>query len=64
MIREEHRWGYVILTIDRPERMNAMSFDVMVPLRETLDRIRADNETRVVVIGDDHHPARLGVLVR
>src|SRR5881227_2883885 len=39
-----------LVTLDRPERMNAMAFDVMVPLRETLEQISADNDIRVVVL--------------
>src|SRR3954466_2903464 len=39
-----------LVTLDRPERMNAMAFDVMVPLRETLEQISADNDVRVVVL--------------
>jgi enoyl-CoA hydratase len=39
-----------LVTLNRPERMNAMAFDVMIPFRETLERISQDNETRVVVL--------------
>jgi enoyl-CoA hydratase len=39
-----------LVTMNRPERMNAMAFDVMVPLRESLREISFDNETRVVVL--------------
>jgi enoyl-CoA hydratase len=39
-----------LITLNRPERMNAMSFDVMVPFRETLEKVSADNDTRVVVL--------------
>jgi enoyl-CoA hydratase len=39
-----------LVTLDRPERMNAMAFDVMVPLRETLEGIASDNDVRVVVL--------------
>lgn len=38
------------VTLNRPERMNAMAFDVMVPLREELEEINRDNDTRVVVL--------------
>jgi enoyl-CoA hydratase len=38
------------ITLNRPERMNAMAFDVMVPLRDTLREVSFDNETRVVVL--------------
>jgi len=39
-----------LVTLNRPERMNSMSFDVMVPLREALKEISDDNEVRVVVL--------------
>ncbi len=39
-----------LITLNRPERMNAMAFDVMVPLREELERISDDNSVRAVVL--------------
>lgn len=39
-----------VVTLNRPDRMNAMAFDVMVPLREQLERIANDNDTRVVIL--------------
>ncbi|WP_280296718.1 enoyl-CoA hydratase [Nocardia abscessus] len=39
-----------LVTLNRPERMNAMAFDVMIPLREALEQVRADNDIRVVVL--------------
>src|ERR1700722_5950203 len=39
-----------LVTLNRPERMNAMSFDVMIPFCEALQRISHDHDTRVVVI--------------
>lgn len=38
------------ITLNRPERMNAMAFDVMLPFAEELRRVANDNDTRVVVI--------------
>jgi enoyl-CoA hydratase len=38
------------VTLNRPERMNAMSFDVMLPFRRALEEISHDNDTRVVVV--------------
>jgi enoyl-CoA hydratase len=38
------------VTLNRPERMNAMAFDVMLPFRAALQEVSADNDTRVVVI--------------
>jgi enoyl-CoA hydratase len=39
-----------VVTLNRPERMNSMSFDVMVPLRDTLRSLADDNDVRVVVL--------------
>ena len=47
---ERARDAVALVTLDRPERMNAMAFDVMVPLREALEEVSADNEVRVVVL--------------
>jgi enoyl-CoA hydratase len=47
---ETPRPGIALVTLDRPERMNAMAFDVMVPLREALEQISFDNTVRVVVL--------------
>jgi len=38
------------ITLNRPERMNAMAFDVMVPLRQALEEVSFDNDCRVVVL--------------
>ena len=39
-----------LIRLNRPERMNAMSFDVMVPFREAMEAIGRDNDIRVCVI--------------
>lgn len=39
-----------LITLNRPERMNAMAFDVMVPFREALDAVSRDNDVRVLVV--------------
>ena len=39
-----------VITLNRPERMNAMSFDVMVPFREALDDAAADNDVWAVIV--------------
>ncbi len=39
-----------LITLNRPERMNAMAFDVMIPFRDALREVGYDNEARVVVI--------------
>lgn len=39
-----------LITLNRPDRMNAMAFDVMIPLREAIEEVSSDNHTRVVVV--------------
>ncbi len=47
---ERPRPHVALVTLNRPERMNAMAFDVMIPLREELERVSSDNDVRVVVL--------------
>ena len=47
---ERPRENVALVTLNRPERMNAMAFDVMVPLARTLEEISDDNDVRVVVL--------------
>jgi enoyl-CoA hydratase len=47
---ERPRPRVALVTLNRPERMNAISFDVMVPFRETLEALSHDNDVRVVVV--------------
>jgi enoyl-CoA hydratase len=42
--------GVAVVTLNRPDRMNAMAFDVMIPFRDALREVGHDNEVRVVVI--------------
>jgi enoyl-CoA hydratase len=50
-VRTERPKPHVALvTLDRPDRMNSMAFDLMLPLRETLEEISRDNDVRVVVL--------------
>ncbi|MBB2990521.1 enoyl-CoA hydratase [Mycolicibacterium iranicum] len=39
-----------LVTLNRPERMNSMAFDVMVPLKAALDELTYDNDVRAVVL--------------
>ncbi len=39
-----------LVTLNRPERMNSMAFDVMLPLKDVLDELARDNDVRVVVL--------------
>ena len=51
MVLVEHPRPHVaLITLNRPERMNSMAFDVMVPLKEVLEDITYDNSVRVVVL--------------
>jgi enoyl-CoA hydratase len=51
LVLVEHPWPHVALvTLNRPDRMNSMAFDVMVPLKKALDELNFDNDTRVVVL--------------
>jgi enoyl-CoA hydratase len=47
---ERPRPQVALITLNRPERMNSMAFDVMVPLREALAQVSNDNAVRVVVL--------------
>src|SRR5436190_16221852 len=49
------RPGIALITLNRPERMNAMAFDVMITFRETLEAISHDNDVRVVVVTGAGH---------
>jgi len=42
--------GVALVTLNRPERMNSMAFDVMVPLRSVLQELTYDNSVRAVVL--------------
>ena len=44
-----------LVTLNRPTRMNAMAFDVMIPLREALEVLSHDNDVRVVVLTGAGH---------
>jgi enoyl-CoA hydratase len=39
-----------LITLNRPERMNSMAFDVMVPLRSVIEDVTNDNDVRAVVL--------------
>lgn len=42
--------GVAVITLNRPDRMNAMAFDVMVPVREALQEVGRDNTVRAIVV--------------
>ena len=39
-----------LVTLNRPERMNSMAFDVMVPMKTALDELTSDNSVRAIVL--------------
>ncbi len=39
-----------VITLNRPQRMNSMAFDLMVPLRDALASVADDNDTWTVVL--------------
>ena len=47
---EDPRPHVRVIRLNRPERMNAMSFDVMVPFREAIDAAAADNDVAAIVV--------------
>ncbi len=44
------RHDVALITLNRPERMNSMAFDVMVPLKAVLQQVSYDNSVRAVVL--------------
>ena len=42
--------GTALITMDRPERMNAMAFEQVIPLHAAIEEVAHDNETGVVVL--------------
>ena len=44
------RPNVALVTLNRPERMNSMAFDVMVPLKAALEELTYDNSVRAVVL--------------
>jgi enoyl-CoA hydratase len=39
-----------VIRLNRPERLNSMSFEVVVPLHEAMAKVSADNDTWVVIL--------------
>jgi enoyl-CoA hydratase len=50
VVVEDPRPHIRVIRLNRPERMNAMSFDVMVPFREAIDAAAADNDVRAMIV--------------
>jgi enoyl-CoA hydratase len=39
-----------VIRMNRPERMNSMAFDLMVPLHDAVEQVAADNDTTCVIL--------------
>ena len=39
-----------VIRMNRPERMNSMSFDLVVPLHEAIEEVAQDNDTHCVIL--------------
>ena len=39
-----------VIVLDRPERRNSLAFDLVMPLREAIERVAADNATTCVIL--------------
>ncbi|MHB8465037.1 MAG: enoyl-CoA hydratase [Acidimicrobiales bacterium] len=50
VVVEHPRPHVAVVRLNRPERMNAMAFDVMIPLREALEEVSRDNDVRVTIL--------------
>ncbi|MGE2691671.1 enoyl-CoA hydratase [Mycolicibacterium pulveris] len=50
VIVDRPRPDIALVTLNRPERMNSMAFDVMVPLKKALDELNYDNAVRAIVL--------------
>lgn len=50
VVIEKPRPHVSVITLNRPERMNAMSFETVGPLYEAIDEVGKDNDTYVVVL--------------
>jgi enoyl-CoA hydratase len=44
-----------VIILDRPERMNSMAFELMVPLHEAIQQVAADNDTTCVILTGTGH---------
>jgi len=47
---EKPRPHVAVITMDRPERMNSMSFDLAMPLHGAFDEVAADNDVGCVIL--------------
>jgi enoyl-CoA hydratase len=50
VLLEAVRPGVALLTLNRPERLNAMSHELIEDVHDALDEVGADTGTRVLVV--------------
>ena len=50
LLIDKHPAGYAVLTLNRPQAMNALSRDLMAALADTVDALEADPAVRVLVL--------------
>ncbi|MFE3001624.1 enoyl-CoA hydratase/isomerase family protein [Nocardia sp. NPDC059246] len=50
VLRVEHQGATAVVTLNRPERLNALSSDLMVELRNTLNELDAETAVRAIVL--------------
>jgi enoyl-CoA hydratase len=44
------RPGTTVITMNRPERMNSMAFELVMPLHDALEKVAVDNDTTCVIL--------------
>ncbi len=47
---EKPRPQISVIVMDRPERMNSMAFELVVPLHEAIEQVAKDNDTHCVIL--------------
>ncbi len=50
LLCEKHAAGYAVLTLNRPDRFNALSHALVAELRERLAKLEAEDDVRAVVL--------------
>ncbi len=58
----ESRAGVVYLTLNRPEKRNALSLDLLTELEQAIETIASDLKARVVVLGGAARFSRPGTI--
>jgi enoyl-CoA hydratase len=50
IVIERPRPHTTVIRMNRPERLNSMAFEVMVPLHDAIEEVAADNDTHCVIL--------------